>query len=127
MNGSKQVPDKPLMQLFISQTLRLGLGLALIVAFAGGLLFLYQHGRDPVDRSAFHGEPGDLKSISGSLAEAADGRPSGLIQCAVILLILTPVVRVALSVVLFAVDGDYVYAVFTLVVLGLLALSLPAG
>ena len=77
----------------------------------------------------------------GSLLGAADGtaatsdfgalgadlaalRPVGLAQLGLVVLIATPVIRVAASVIGFALEGDRLYAGITLVVLTILLLSL---
>jgi uncharacterized membrane protein len=52
--------------------------------------------------------------------------PVGIIQLGILILIATPVVRVAFSVFAFAEERDWMYVVVTLVVLGLLLFSLTA-
>jgi len=54
-------------------------------------------------------------------------RPQSIIVVGLILLIATPVVRVAVSVVAFALERDYRYVVITLVVLAILILSFLLG
>jgi uncharacterized membrane protein len=51
-------------------------------------------------------------------------RPIGLAQAGLVVLIATPVVRVAASVVAFALEGDRLYAAITLAVLAILLTSL---
>ncbi len=66
-----------------------------------------------------------------TLAEVWDGllilRPQSIIVIGLVLLIATPVVRVAVSVVTFALERDYRYVVITLVVLAILILSFVLG
>lgn len=57
-------------------------------------------------------------------AGVAAGNPLYLIQLGLLVLLATPIVRVALSVVLFAAERDSKYVVITLVVLGILAASI---
>jgi uncharacterized membrane protein len=75
----------------------------------------------------FRGEPGDLQSVTGIIADAKafDGR--GLIQLGVLVLIATPIARVAFSVIGFARQRDWLYVVMTLVVLVLLVYSVTTG
>ena len=73
-----------------------------------------------------------MNSVGGVVRFAFAGRPSqglgrGLIQLGVLLLIATPVARVAFSVYVFARQRDRLYIVVTLAVLVLLLLSLFAG
>ena len=51
-------------------------------------------------------------------------RPIGLAQAGLVVLVATPVVRVAASVVAFALEGDRLYATITVVVLAILLTSL---
>ncbi len=53
-----------------------------------------------------------------------NGRGQGLIQLGLLLLIATPIARVALSVVGFAIERDRMYVAFTLIVLAILLYSL---
>ena len=55
------------------------------------------------------------------------GAPSGLVYLAIVLLIATPVLRVALSTVYFANAGDKKYVVITLAVLAMLLFALLSG
>jgi uncharacterized membrane protein len=54
-------------------------------------------------------------------------RGRGIIQLGLLLLIATPIARVALSVVAFAIQRDRLYVVATLVVLAVLMYSLTGG
>jgi uncharacterized membrane protein len=58
---------------------------------------------------------------------AAAGRPFALIAVGLLLLIATPVVRVALSVAFFAAQRDWRYVAITLFVLAVLAGSFVAS
>jgi uncharacterized membrane protein len=54
-------------------------------------------------------------------------RGRGLIQLGLLLLIATPLARVAFSVVAFALEGDRLYVVVALIVLAVLVCSLAGG
>ena len=54
----------------------------------------------------------------------ADGQPLAIIALGELLLIATPVLRVAASVVLFVLQGDYLYVAITMGVLTLLLVSI---
>ncbi|RTH34143.1 hypothetical protein CSW35_03460, partial [Thermus scotoductus] len=56
--------------------------------------------------------------------EAWQGRPEALVRLGLLLLLLTPVARVALAAILFLLEEDAFYAGVALWVLGLLVLSL---
>ena len=103
--------------------LRAGVILAACIVLAGGVVYFARH-PNRVDYRVFQGEPESLRSISGILSEARalDGR--GLIQLGLLVLIATPIARVAFSVAAFFYQRDWKYVVFTLIVLGLLLYSL---
>jgi len=108
----------------VGNLLRYGVLLsALFVAF-GGLLYLVHYGAQPPQYHAFHGEPSDLRSVSGIVRDALDLRRRGLIQFGLLLLIATPVARVAFSVLAFLRQKDYTYVLVTLIVLSILLFSL---
>jgi uncharacterized membrane protein len=117
--------------------LRAGVFLAAFVTAVGGAIYLVE--RWDVKRPAYEtfplGEkdhPPDLNSVGGVLRSAFVGRAGfglgrGLIQLGVLLLIATPVARVAFSVFVFSRQRDRLYIFVTLVVLVLLLFSLFSG
>ena len=108
----------------IGALLRWGVILAAAVVLAGGAKYLVNSGSTSSDYRVFRGEPSDLRDVSGIVAGAVslDGR--GLIQFGLLLLIAVPVVRVAFSVVAFALQRDRTYVVVTLIVLAVLLYGL---
>jgi uncharacterized membrane protein len=107
--------------------LRLGVVMAAVVVFAGGLVYLVHHGAERADHRVFHGEPQELRALPGIVAEAASFHGRGLIQPGLLLLIATPVARVVFSVFAFARQRDWTYVSITLVVLAVLVYSLQSG
>ncbi|RIH82852.1 hypothetical protein Mlute_02363 [Meiothermus luteus] len=112
------------MELLLGNLLRLGVLAAGVVVLVGGLLELASHASQAVDYSVFRGEPVSLRSLMGVLQGAVAAQPKHLIQLGLLLLVLTPVLRVALSVVLFARQRDGVFVGITLWVLGVLLYSM---
>ncbi|MGH9431680.1 MAG: DUF1634 domain-containing protein [Terriglobia bacterium] len=108
----------------VSNLLRAGVIIAASVVLAGGIFYLMRYGRTHPDYSFFHGEPLDFRSLKGILHGAIILRPRGIIQFGLLLLIATPVARVAFSAVAFALERDRLYVVITLIVLGVLLYSL---
>src|SRR5262249_28782132 len=115
------------MEQALGNLLRLGVLLAAVVVAVGGILYLSRHGLDPADHRVLHGEPAELRSPAGIIAAALDLRSEGIIQLGVLLLIATPVARVAFSVIGFARQRDLTYVVVTLIVLAILLYSLFFG
>ena len=66
----------------------------------------------------------DLRDFSGVLSGLAAGRPVAIAQLGLLVLVATPVSRVGVSLIAFAVERDRLYVAITAGVLGLLLLSL---
>ena len=111
----------------IGKLLQVGVTLAAAVVLLGGTVYLVRHGRAAPQYHVFRGEPTDLRTVSGIVKDALAFRGRGLIQLGLLLLIATPVARVALSVAAFAVQRDRLYVVVTLIVLAVLMYSLMGG
>jgi uncharacterized membrane protein len=108
----------------IGNLLRAGVLAAGVLAAAGGAVYLARHGGEPADYRVFRGEPSDLRSPMGILADAAAVHGRGLIQLGLLVLIATPVARVVFSVYAFLRQRDWTYVVVTLIVLAVLLFSL---
>lgn len=111
-------------ELFIGNLLRWGVILAAVVAAVGGAMFLLAHGGNIADYHVFRGQPDALKSVSAVARNAVRLQPTAVIQLGLLLLIVTPIARVALSLLAFAKQHDKVYIVVTGIVLALLLYSL---
>ena len=80
-------------------------------------MYLLRYGNEPTDLRVFRGEPADLRSPTGIVIDALEGRRRGIIQLGLLLLIATPVARVAFSVYAFLRERDFLYVFVTLIVL----------
>jgi uncharacterized membrane protein len=114
-------------ELIIAYLLRAGAILSAALVLAGGVVYLLNHGGGQPDRAAFHGEPASLRSVGGIAGGAAGGDPRAIIQLGLLVLIATPVARVAFSVFAFLRQRDLLYVGVTLIVLALLTYSLAVG
>jgi uncharacterized membrane protein len=112
---------------WLSHLLRAGVLLAASVVLLGGVLYLGRHGGERADRKAFHGEPPGLRNPSGIVKNALNLSGRGIIQFGLLLLVATPVARVAFSVFGFLRERDFTYVALTLVVLAVLLFSLFFG
>ena len=108
----------------LGNVLRWGVVASAVVVAAGAVIFLLRHGSEAPAYHVFRGEPSDLRTVSGIAAAARNGHGRGLVQLGLLLLIATPVSRVALSVLVFALKGDRRYVLITLAVLTVLLYSL---
>ena len=104
--------------------LRTGVALSAMVVFAGAVVYLLRHGTSTPNYRVFHGEPADLRSLTGIVHDAFTGHGRGIIQLGLLLLVATPVARVAFSIWGFAEERDHMYTVFTVIVLVILLYSL---
>ena len=111
----------------LGNLLRAGVLLAAGVVFVGGVIFLLRHGAEIPHYAPFVGEPVQLRTVSGILAGVLTLHGRNMIQLGLLLLISTPVARVAFSVVAFALERDWMYVGITSVVLGVLLFSLLGG
>jgi uncharacterized membrane protein len=101
----------------IGTLLRTGVLLAAGVVLGSGIWFLFRFGTAVPNYQAFRSEPADLRSVSGIISGAFSRRPRSVIQFGLLVLIATPILRVAFSVVAFALQKDRMYAAITLIVL----------
>ncbi|PSM50405.1 DUF1634 domain-containing protein [Chroococcidiopsis sp. CCALA 051] len=108
----------------VGNLLRLGVILSASVVLLGGILYLSRYGMDSPNYQVFRGEPSDLRTFPGIVRNALSLRRRGLIQFGLLLLIITPIVRVAFLTFAFVKQGDRIYVVITLIVLSTLLYSL---
>jgi uncharacterized membrane protein len=108
----------------IGQLLRAGVLLAAAIVAAGGVSYLVQNHSRQVNYHTFTAGGQSLCTLPGIVHSAAHLDSAGLIQFGLLLLIATPVARVAIALVGFALERDRLYTAVSLVVLLILALSL---
>ena len=111
----------------VGNLLRSGVILAAGVVLLGAVVFLFRHGQEQPHYAVFKGEPGDLRKVSGIVARAVGFRGREIIQFGLLLLIATPIARVAFSVVAFGLERDRLYVGITLTVLAILLFGLMGG
>lgn len=113
-------------QSIVGWVLRAGVMASMAVVIVGGIIFLYRHGGSAANYSVFKGQPDFVKS-GGIFSGIFAGHGRSIIQAGIILLIATPVVRVAISALGFIAEKDYLYTAITLVVLGIIITSMITG
>lgn len=124
--------EKTDIQLLIARTLRWGVGIACALAVVGGAMYLWQHGGEPMkDYTHF---PADAESsrtayttLEGIFYGVMGLTAVGWIQLGVVVLLLTPMMRVALSLVDFVKERDWLYAFITAVVLAVIIVNSIGG
>lgn len=108
----------------LGNVLRAGVLLSALVVVIGGVAYLAAHGMEPAAYGAFTGEPADLTGARAVLRTALSLRGTGIIQLGLLILIATPVARVAFAVAAFARGRDWLYVVVSLIVLTVLVAAL---
>ncbi len=119
-------PDERVEQ-WVGNLLRGGVILSAAVVLMGGLLYLLHYGATVPNDRVYHNEPADLRSVPGILRDVLLFSRRGIIQLGFLLLIATPVTRVAFSCLAFAAQRDGKYVLITLIVLAGLLYSLLGG
>ena len=116
--------DDRRIEVILGNLLRAGVLLSAAVVLSGACVYLSRHAHEPADYRIFRGEPSEFRTIAGVIHSVFNGRGRGLIQLGLLLLIATPIARVAFSIVGFAMERDRMYVAFTLIVLAILLYSL---
>ena len=127
MQRTEQEQINHKMEIIIGNLLRTGVISAAAVVSLGGIIYLFRHGRSPMDYSVFRRQPPEFSSVDGIISQVFSGRGRGLIQLGLLFLIATPIARVAFSAFAFARQKDRLYVAVTLTVLAILGYSLMGG
>jgi uncharacterized membrane protein len=125
LNRSKITDQK--VEVMISILLRAGVLLSGAIVLAGGLYYLVRHGSEATDYHTFHGQPSVDRIVYRIIAGAFALRARSIIQTGILLLIATPIARVAFSLVAFTLQRDSKYVLITTIVLAVLLYSLISG
>jgi uncharacterized membrane protein len=115
-------PDKRL-ETIIGYTLRIGVTAAAVLVLAGGVYYLIENAFTPADYHTFHPAAKNALNLSGIVRNALALNSLGIIQLGLLVLIATPILRVILSVVAFALEKDILYVIVTTIVLAVLLYS----
>ncbi len=108
----------------IGQLLRVGVVLASIIAFTGGFFYLYSYGKNIPQYHIFHGSAEYLRHLPGIFRGISQLDGAAIIQLGVVVLIATPIIRVAFSILAFAIEKDYQYVFITIIVLSVILFSM---
>jgi uncharacterized membrane protein len=100
-------------EIFVSITLRVGVALAALASLVGAVVYLAAPTNTLADFTTFH---------AVHIAPGLTG--IGLLSLGVAILIATPIVRVAILIIVFLRERDWLYTAVSAFVLGVLLLSL---
>src|ERR1700761_287317 len=115
------------MQAIIGWILRIGVSASMILVFIGGIFFVFRHGHSIPDYKNFKGVPYFIHNTGGILEGVRNLKGQAIIQLGIILLIATPIIRVAFSAVGFIIEKDYLYTAISLIVLLIIFASMVTG
>lgn len=105
------------MQQLIGNALRIGVTTACIIALVSGIYYLIAHGAEPVPNyKVFTHEPQSYTTFGGIISGVLQFQAKNWIQLGVIVLMLTPIVRIILSLIDFARERDWLYVSITAIV-----------
>lgn len=111
----------------VGQLLRAGVVTSSVIALIGGIIYLIAHGAETPHYTEFVGAPDNLRHINGIIEGLLVFDARAIIQTGVLVLIATPILRVLLSAVAFALEKDYLYVIITLIVLSIIAIGMFGG
>jgi uncharacterized membrane protein len=120
-------PSDHAIEQLVGRLLQIGVAISAIVTTIGGVMLVYRHGSEIPVYTPFRGEPEDIRTLTGIVHGAAALDSRAIIQLGLVLLIATPILRVAFTWVAFALQRDRMYVLITTIVLALLLYGLIFG
>lgn len=121
METEKKKQEMLDVELSIGKALRVGVVFATAVMALGIILLLFKNGQTGYPADYIPIKP--LEILQGVFA----GKPFAIMMTGLFLLIMTPVLRVIVSIYAFYVEGDKLYVYITLIVLIILVISMLIG
>lgn len=122
---------------YIGKLLRYGVILACTITTLGGIIYILQTDRSMSEvvssfkaipnGSFFAGSEEYLRRLKTIIPQVLNLDGAAIIQLGVIVLIATPILRVAFSAISFLIERDYMYVFITLIVLSVIMANLVFG
>ena len=117
---------------YIGKLLRYGVMLSCAITLFGGIIYLFQHkgvmvDYSPVPTGMAFGVEDYLRELNTIFPRMLDFDGAAIIQFGVLVLIATPIIRVAFSAFSFLIEKDYLYVVITLIVLAIILANMFLG
>lgn len=130
---SKEYWEARDVELYIGKLLRYGVMISCAITLLGGITYLFQQNgampdyKPTASNDTFAGVAVYLRELSTILPRALSLDGAAIIQVGVLVLIATPVLRVAFSAIAFLIEKDYMYVVITLIVLAIIIANMLLG
>ncbi|GAE83083.1 DUF1634 domain-containing protein [Bacteroides reticulotermitis] len=118
---------------YIGKLLRYGVILSSLITVFGGVIYLLQHHSKTADYTPtpsgqpFPGVDQYLRELNTILSGVLSFDGAAIIQLGVLVLIATPIIRVAFSAFSFLIEKDYLYVCITLIVLAIILANMILG
>lgn len=117
---------------YIGKLLRYGVMLSCAITLFGGVIYLLQHkgvmvDYSPVPTGMAFGVEDYLRELNTIFPRMLNFDGAAIIQFGVLVLIATPIIRVAFSAFSFLIEKDYLYVVITLIVLAIILANMLLG
>jgi len=124
---NKPLQDRDI-QLIIGNLLRYGVWISLSVAAIGGIVYLFRHEQDAIHYGTFIEQDTDIFAlVKQTIIGVFNGKGQSIILLGIMLLFLTPILRLVFSLIAFFVEKDYLYVGITLLVIGIICFSMFFG
>jgi len=115
-------------QLIIGNLLRYGVWISLSVAFMGGIIYLLNHGNELENYSTFYENDTNIfKVVINIYNGVVQGQGESIILLGIILLFITPILRLLISLIVFYFEKDYLYVFITMIVILIIGTSIFFG
>lgn len=118
---------------YIGNILRYGVLLSCTITLFGGIVYLLQHHGQTADYTPvpsgqpFPGVQSYLREFGTIMPSVLQMDGAAIIQLGILVLIATPIIRVAFSVFSFLIEKDYLYVGITLIVLAIILANMILG
>jgi uncharacterized membrane protein len=112
------------LEMLIGRILQIGVVIASAVVLLGGVLLLARQGAAIPDYRIFVGTEDALRHVASIFASAVAGDARAIVQAGIVLLIATPIMRVAFMLAAFAKQRDRLYVLLSAIVLAILVYGL---
>jgi uncharacterized membrane protein len=116
-------PSDRAVEAAVGIVLRVGVACAAVLVAAGGVAYLIDDAGTAVHYHTF-GAAQTFTDLPAIVCSVLALDPIGIIALGLVVLVLTPVARMVVSLFAFAIQRDYLYVVFSVIVLIVLAIGL---
>lgn len=111
-------------ELILSNLLRIGVISAGVIVLIGAIFFFIKHGNQIPNYHTFKFDSLNINDPLILFNELLTLKSEAIMKLGILILIATPVLRVIVSVIAFLYEKDFMYVVFTLIVLVVLLYSI---